>query len=209
MQYPYWPCGESTLVTGRGSCISEESFCDVTRTDDPGLRGGGDVSAETRYVRSLYWALATMSSLGYGQSPVAVTDAEFVWAIICQVTGACMYAAIFGNIAQLIAKLAGAASRYQTQLDKVNEFIRFHRLPIALRDKLHSYNDFLFAVNQGFDVDQIAHALPPTLQREVYLHLYEHLVRRVPMFENCESGFIEELVQLLKPQVSTLHAPHG
>ena len=105
------------------------------------------------------------------------------------------------QIAQLIAKLAGAASRYQAQLDKVNEFIRFHHLPISLRDKLHAYNDFLFAVNQGFDVNQIAHALPPTLQREVYLHLYEHLVRRVPMFANCDNGFIEELVQLLKPQV--------
>jgi len=152
-------------------------------------------------VRSLYWALATMSSMGYGLSPVAVTDAEFLWAMICQVTGACMYAAIFGNIAQLIAKLAGAASRYQAQLDKVNEFIRFHHLPNTLRDKLHAYNDFLFAVNQGFDVNQIAHALPPTLQREVYLHLYEHLVRRVPMFTHGDNGFIEELVQLLKPQV--------
>ena len=79
-----------------------------------------------------------------------------------------MYAAIFGNIAQLIAKLAGASQRYQATLDKINEFIRFHRLPDVLRDKLHAYNDFLFAVNQGFDVNQIAHALPPTLQREVY-----------------------------------------
>ena len=141
-----------------------------------------------------------MSSLGYGASPVAITDAEFIFAMCCQVTGACIYAAIFGNIAQLIAKLAGAASRYQGQLDKVNEFIRFHRLPLALAHKLHAYNDFLFDVVHGFDVNQIAHAMPPTVQREIYLHLYEHLVRRVPMFEMCEPGFIEELVQLLKPQ---------
>ena len=183
--------------------ISAESFCSdaSSRKIGGGVRGGGEVPAGTRYVRSLYWALATMSSLGYGLSPVAYTDAEFVWAIICQVTGACIYAAIFGNIAQLIAKLAGSASRYQVQLDKVNEFIRFHKLPLSLRDKLHAYNDFLFAVHHGHDVNQIASALPPTLQREVYLHLYEHLVRRVPMFENCEYGFIEELVQLLKPQV--------
>ena len=36
---------------------------------------------------------------------------------------------------------------------------------------------------------------------QVFMHLYEHLVRRVPMFEACDEGFIKALVQLLKPQV--------
>ena len=39
----------------------------------------------TVHVRAMYWALSTMSSLGYGSGPVAVTDAEYVLAIACQV----------------------------------------------------------------------------------------------------------------------------
>tara|TARA_B110001452_G_scaffold26293_1_gene20616 strand:- start:394 stop:555 length:162 start_codon:yes stop_codon:yes gene_type:complete len=33
----------------------------------------------------MYWALTTMSSLGYGAAPVAVTNAELAFGIFCQV----------------------------------------------------------------------------------------------------------------------------
>ena len=51
------------------------------------LAGGaaGGITPSTRYLRALYWALGTMSSLGYGSSPVAITDAEYLWAVVCQV----------------------------------------------------------------------------------------------------------------------------
>ena len=63
------------------------------------------------YIKSLYWALSTTSSLGYGEGPRAHTDAEFVMSIGCQVVGACLYAAIFGNIAQLIQKIDALGTR--------------------------------------------------------------------------------------------------
>ena len=79
----------------------------------------------TVYLRTLYWALSTMSSLGYGSGPSAHTNAEYLLSVFVQVLGACMYAAIFSNIAQLIAKLDAAGSRYSAQLDKINEFAGF------------------------------------------------------------------------------------
>jgi CRP-like cAMP-binding protein len=94
-----------------------------------------------------------------------------------------------------------SGARYQQQLDKINEFVHFHRLPRHLSRKLRAYNTFMFNVNRGFDVDQIAAALPMHLQQEVFLHLHEHLVRQVPMFAQCDDGFIKSLVRTLKPQV--------
>ncbi len=37
------------------------------------------------HVRALSWALATMSSLGYGRAPVAVSDADHIYSIVTQV----------------------------------------------------------------------------------------------------------------------------
>ena len=153
------------------------------------------------HTRAMYWALSTMSSLGYGTGPVAVTDAEYLLAIACQVLGACVAAAIFSNVAKLIDKLDAAGSRYSAALDSMNEFGKFYRLPAQTRAKLHSYCAFLFAVNRGIDTNKVMSSLPPALQTEVLYMMHQHLVRQVPMFADTNDMFIKALVRVLKPQV--------
>ncbi len=48
--------------------------------------------------------------------PLATQVPEFSLAIFAQLTGACVYAAIFGNIAQLIQKYDASGARFQQQL---------------------------------------------------------------------------------------------
>ena len=174
----------------------------------PALAGGG--AAATRphniswleiWVLCLHWAISSMSSLGYGRGPTALTIAEFSFTVACQVLGACLYAAIFGNIAQLLAKLDAPGARYRAQRDKIDEFVAFHELPAELTSKLHAYCKFLFAVNHGFDIAQISGALPPNLQHQLLLHLHAPLVKSVPMFEECDDAFIKAIVLQLRPQV--------
>ena len=153
------------------------------------------------HVRAMYWALSTMSSLGYGTGPVAVTDTEYVFAIALQVLGAILAAAIFSNIAKLIEKLDAAGARYSALLDRMNEFGKFHRLPLHMRQKLQGYVSFLFAVNRGIDINDVTSSLPPALQTEVLYMMHEHLVRQVPMFAETDDIFIKALVRALKPQV--------
>ena len=53
-------------------------------------------------------------------------------------------------------------------------------MPTYLAHKLHAYAEFLFEVNRGLNVSEIAEAMPQNLQEEVFLHLHEHLVRQAP-----------------------------
>ena len=180
------------------------------------------------YVRATYWGLATMSSLGYASGITAYTEFECVLAIAAQVCGACFAAVIFSNVAQVINRGDAAATRYSAQLDRINEFIRFHQLPPVIRDKLHGYHDLLFSINRGFDLQQIASIFPRNVQEDTFFFMYEQvtlpltasdccwllltasdccffftkqIVRKVPMFNVCDDNFIRTLVRLLKPQV--------
>ena len=166
----------------------------------------------TVHVRCLYWAMATMSSMGYGRAPTAFTDLEYMYAIIAQVIrpllsllapsstqpsalppcllggrrddssrssylpapshtrvpcsptiqvwGACLAAAIFSNIGQMLNKTDQSTQRYQIQLDKVREFGKLYKLPKELRAKLSGYNELLFAVSRGYDTSAIAAMFP-------------------------------------------------
>lgn len=160
----------------------------------------GGPSPYTVYVRSLYWALATTSSMGYGSGPTAETDIECLLAIGAQVGGACLSAIIFSNVAAVINKGDATSSRYEAQLESINEFIRFHRLPPSIRAKLHGYHDLLFSINRGFNLERIAAIFPRNVQEDTYFFMYERIVRRVPMFNATDDSFIRALVRLLKPQ---------
>ena len=153
------------------------------------------------HVRAMHWSLASMTSLGYGDSPVPRTTAEFVFSMWTQVVGACLYAAIFSNVAKLIEKLDAAGNRFSAALDKISEFAKFYRLPGALQKKMHRYVSFSFDVDRGFDMHAITAMLPPLLQQEIFLNVHAPLVRKVPMFEGCDDVFINQLVRVLRPQV--------
>ena len=154
----------------------------------------------TMYVSCLYWALSTTSSLGYGEGPRGGTPLEMSMSICCQVMGACISAAIFGNIAQLLAQRDAVNMRYKAQQEKINQFAEFHTIGSSLRQKLHAYNRLLFSV-QGCDAGQISAGLPPNVRTSLAIQINARLVRSVPLFADCEEGFIKSLVGILRPQV--------
>jgi purine-cytosine permease-like protein len=87
-----------------------------------------DVTITSMHMVVMYWAMSTMSSMGYGSAPTACTTLEFAYSILAQMLGACLYAAIFSNIGQMLTKGDAITARYQIQLDKVREFIRIFKL---------------------------------------------------------------------------------
>ena len=50
-------------------------------------------------------------------------------ATLVQVVGACLYAAIFSNVAKLIEKLDAAGNRFSAALDKISEFAKVTQCP--------------------------------------------------------------------------------
>lgn len=181
---------------------------DATASSGGSLNGrADDVALLSRmhivsmWIKCLYWAISTMSSLGYGDGPRASTEPEFAMSIGCQLVGACLYAFIFGNIAQLIQKIDHLGTKYKAQQERINEFVNFHSLSAELRTKLHRYNKFLFAVNRGFDVGQIAKALPMNLRRDVMFQMHRALITSVPLFDVMDQSFVNGLVCVLQPQV--------
>ena len=59
-----------------------------------------------------------MSSMGYGNSPVAHSTSDMIYSICVQVVGACLAAGIFSNVAQMINQSDLKNVRYQAQLDR-------------------------------------------------------------------------------------------
>ena len=77
----YWP---DLLITCREKKKPEEGIHLITSM--AGLPLTNPINLLGMHIRVMYWALATMSSMGYGNAPRARTDLEYCYAMFAQVT---------------------------------------------------------------------------------------------------------------------------
>jgi len=172
------------------------------RDGQSGLAAYGSVSRVlSMHTRVMYWALATMSSMGYGNAPRAVSDGDYIYGIGTQVIGACLAAAIFSHIAQMINVGDASANRYQAQHEKIQEFTRLHKLSEDTASRLQGYSELLFSLNRGLNMHEIAAMFPTNVQEDIYIGLHETMLRKVPLFAHCDNTFLRALVPHLRPQV--------
>ena len=76
-----------------------------------------------RYVAALYWAFATMTSVGYGDV-VAVTVLEQLMAIVCMVIGVTVFAYLMGAVTSILGALNSSQSRITAKKQRIDEFLK-------------------------------------------------------------------------------------
>jgi hypothetical protein len=102
---------------------------------DPELCRG---STGTRYVVSLYWAVTTLTTMGYGDITPKVM-AEYIYTIIVMLMGVSFYAYIASNVSIVLANMDEAGSEYRDNMEKLGEFMTRKRMTLPLRRRLRKY----------------------------------------------------------------------
>ncbi len=75
-----------------------------------------------------------------------------------------MYAFIFGNVSAIIQRIYSGTARYQSQMHRVKEFIRFHQIPNPLRQRLEEYFQHAWSYTNGIDMNMVLNGFPECLQ---------------------------------------------
>ncbi|QEN09256.1 cyclic nucleotide-binding domain-containing protein [Oceanispirochaeta crateris] len=160
------------------------------------------LNAESMYLRSFYWTVTTLTTIGYGDISPS-TNLETIFVIIIELIGAGMYGFIIGNIANIIANIDIAKSQYQEKMEKVTTFLRYKNIPHDLKVKISDYYDYLWESRRGYDESSILQDLPKPLKTSVSLFLNRGIIQKVPIFKGANEEFIKEVILNLNPVVFT------
>ncbi|XP_056611639.1 potassium voltage-gated channel subfamily H member 3 [Triplophysa dalaica] len=168
-------------------------------TDSTGQTGGvlgGGPSIRSSYVTSLYFALSSLTSVGFGNVS-ANTDSEKIFSICTMLIGALMHAAVFGNVTAIIQRMYSRRSLYHTRTKDLKDFIRVHRLPKALAQRMLECFQTTWSVNNGIDVSELLKDFPDELRADIAMHLNKELLQ-LPLFESASRGCLRSLSLIIK-----------
>lgn len=151
-----------------------------------------DISIGSQYLNALYWCVATLTTVGYGDV-LPTTDAQKLYTTIVMLLGIGVYAFIIGNIATILTNLDPARALYLQRLERIDAFMRYRRLPRRLRHRIRSYYQYLWIHRVGYDESEVLRKLPPHLRTEVAMYLKKDLIENVPLFQGTSNAFVREI----------------
>jgi hypothetical protein len=154
-------------------------------------------SAVSQYIRSLYWTVTTMTTVGYGDIIPGI-DIEYIFALLTMLSGASLYALVIGNIASTINSLDKTKSAYWAKVNGINNYLKKRKVPIKLNDKVRDYFEFLWKEYRGFNNVDFIQDLPENIKLEVIANLSEKSLKRIPIFNLASKELRRELLLSLR-----------
>jgi len=161
-----------------------------------------DYAPAENYLRAFYWVITTFATIGYGDiTPMNVP--QIAYTIVIEIIGVGMFGYMIGNIASLLANMDIARSKYQEKINRLNLFMEYRDIPIALRQKLRRYYKYMWESRRGYDETLLIKDLPSALQKELAIHIHAEVLEKIPIFRGADDGFIKEIVMKLNPAMFT------
>lgn len=157
----------------------------------------------TQYVRSLYWTITTMTTVGYGDI-TPLRNSEYIFTIIAMLLGASLYAFIIGSVASLLSNLQAAKNTYWERIESVSEYLRFRHVPQHLNTRVRNYYEYLWDRYKGLNEGALLKDLPESMRLEIIQHLARNIIDEVPLFKYCPETLRNVLLISLE---SETHGP--
>ena len=149
------------------------------------------------YLRSLYWAMVTLITVGYGDI-IPVTSLETVYVCLVELLGAVLCTAIIATYAQLFSALNRAYSSFSTRLENTKYYLTRRKVPQKIQDAVLAYYSYIWASQKGVNERSVLEEVPEHFRTQFLFHLRTKLLVRIRVFQNQKPGFINHLANVLQ-----------
>ena len=156
----------------------------------------------TLYLRSLYWCISTITTIGYGDITPANNE-QVGYAMVVMIFGVGMYGYVIANISTIIGNLQPARTRYLANMEKLGAFMRSREIPPAMQRRIRDYYGYVWEHRLGYDETSIVQGLPPGLLVEVSLFLKRDIIQKVPFLKGAGEELIKEIALVMQPVIYT------
>uniref|UniRef100_A0A0G4G5H8 Cyclic nucleotide-binding domain-containing protein n=1 Tax=Chromera velia CCMP2878 TaxID=1169474 RepID=A0A0G4G5H8_9ALVE len=167
----------------------------------PGV--GGDAGRGVWYLASFYFALSTITTIGYGDIH-PYTDRERGVTLALMIMGTCLFAYGITNIIDIYSGLNEKEDIFRQKMDQINVYITEKRLPKKLRHRIREYFLFMKRHNLGlqeFNQERaVLNELSTPLRTQVTNFINRDILKNIPFLKDSHPYFSAAFIELLEPR---------
>ena len=155
------------------------------------------------YSHSFFFAVVVTTGVGWDIIPRNATQVFFTSAMI--IVGLVFFALLVGSASGAVAAFNATLSGRQAKLEVVNQFLRFHHVPVLLQRRIRAFLHYSWAASgsQTSELESVAEleALPEQLRADLSLSVNRDLIENVPMFQNLSLSAKHAVISTVKRRV--------
>ncbi|KAA8547685.1 hypothetical protein F0562_004114 [Nyssa sinensis] len=143
-----------------------------------------------RYTTSLYFAIVTMATLGYGDIH-AVNLREMIFIMIYVSFDMILGAYLIGNMTALIVK-GSKTERFRDKMTDLIKYMNRNRLGRDIRNQIKGHVRLQY--ESSYTEAAVLQDIPISIRAKISQTLYKSYIENVPLFMGCSSEFINQIV---------------
>ena len=151
---------------------------------------------------ALYWALTTLTTVGYGDIAAAVRvsshgglhpSLEIGVAMLVELGSAAVVGYIIGNLTKMLSKQDKARTMINEKIDEITSYMMSRGISPVLQKRVIAYYDQVWRVSTIFDERSILGELPSFLRDEVVIGAYGDLIDDVPLLASLPPSMLSQV----------------
>jgi hypothetical protein len=155
-----------------------------------------NMSVNDQYTTSLYWAVVTLTTVGYGDiSPVSNVERAISMIIMIFNMGVTAY--ILGNMTRIVTKEDSHIMDFRENMSSLSRFMRRNSIPDIVRRKINEHVSLEFEMRVRDD-EAVMSFCPPTIQAELRNAVYQDYISSCAIFSGASRVFTQRLLGCIK-----------
>lgn len=147
-----------------------------------------------RYIYSLYWAWATLTSTGYGDIK-AENQYEMMYCVLIMLFGIAAVAYGTATVSSVLYSMDIKGAKQQENAGALKQFLEHAQLPRLLNDRVRRHLDYTMShAEEAQTMQRFFLLMPSDLQITVAKTMYGSLLEAVPFLQNQDDTFVTQFI---------------
>ena len=152
------------------------------------------------YLRSLYFVMATLTTVGYGDITASNSD-ERIFTICLFIVGTFIFTFVIGSLEKIIAQLDVTSTLYSNKVDSLKLYFQVRTIPGDIQATCFSYYDHLWKSRKGARASDVMSIFPSNLRADVLFAQAEWLLTQLTIVQHCSKHIHRKLASKMQQDI--------